>query len=142
MSEIVQQAWQPILPTKPRPIRVIGCGGIVRDAHIPAYKLAGFPVQGCTDVDLAKANSLATTFGLQAYAAIGDLTQLSGAPIYDVAVPASAIPRVLDQIPDESAVLIQKPLGEDLAQAKAIVEQCRRKKLTAAVNFQLRWCSS
>ena len=34
--------WQPVLPTKPRPIRVIGCGGIVRDAHLPAYKLASF----------------------------------------------------------------------------------------------------
>ena len=58
---------------------------------------------------------------------------------YDVAVPASAIPSVLDQIPDGAAVLIQKPLGENLAQAKAIVEQCRRKKLVAAVNFQLRY---
>ena len=131
--------WQPVLPTKPRPIRVIGCGGIVRDAHLPAYKLVSFSVQGCTDVDLAKANSLATTFGLQAYQSIGELTKLSGAPIYDIAVPASAIPSVLDQIPDSSAVLIQKPLGEDLAQAKAIVEQCRRKKFIAAVNFQLRY---
>src|SRR5207248_2441710 len=64
---------------------------------------------------------------------------LPGEPIYDVAVPASAIAHVLNQIPDSSAVLIQKPLGEDLAQAKTIVDQCRRKNLTAAVNFQLRY---
>jgi predicted dehydrogenase len=139
MSESSPSPWQPVLPKKPRPIRVIGCGGIVRDAHIPAYKLAGFPVQGCTDVDMAKANSLATTFGLQPFNSIRDLTKLSGETIYDIAVPASAIPQVLDQIPDGSAVLIQKPLGEDLAQAKAIVEQCRRKRFTAAVNFQLRY---
>lgn len=134
-----RQPWQPALPKNPRPIRVIGCGGIVRDAHIPAYQLVGFPVQGCTDVDLAKANSLATTFGLQAHTSISDLTKLPGEPIYDVAVPASAIPQVLDQIPDGSPVLIQKPLGEDLPQAKAIVDQCQRKKFIAAVNFQLRY---
>src|SRR5207244_3096849 len=65
------------------------------------------------------------------------LTKMASDGVYDIAVPASAIPKVLDQIPDGSAVLIQKPLGEDLPQAKAIVAQCQRKKLIAAVNFQL-----
>jgi predicted dehydrogenase len=131
--------WQPELPTKPRPIRIIGCGGIVRDAHVPAYKIAGFEIQGCSDANPANAKSLADTFGLRAIDSIDALTKLPGDAVYDVAVPASAIPKVLDQIPGAAAVLIQKPLGEDLRQAKAIVEQCRRKKFTAAVNFQLRY---
>lgn len=119
------------------PIAIIGCGGIVRDAHLPAYRLAGFKVAGVTDVDPTRSQSLANDFGLRAVSGIRDL--IAPGTVYDVAVPASAIPGVLEQLPDGVPVLIQKPLGEDLAQAKAIAELCRRKNLVAAVNFQLRY---
>src|SRR5690606_30875557 len=46
---------------------------------------------------------------------------------------------VLQSLPDRAAVLSQKPLGENLAMAKEILECCRRKDLKAAVNFQLRY---
>ena len=36
-------------------------------------------------------------------------------------------------------MLIQKPMGETLDEAHAIVDLCHRKGLIAAVNFQLRW---
>src|SRR5688500_16251767 len=137
MSE--RRPWEPEMPRSPRPIVIVGCGGIVRDAHLPAYQLAGFDVAGVTDVDPGRADAVAETFGLLNVDSISELSKLAKDPIYDVAVPASVIPRVLDEIPEGAAVLIQKPLGEDLAQAKGIVEQCRRKKLAAAVNFQLRY---
>jgi predicted dehydrogenase len=41
-------------------------------------------------------------------------------------------------VPDGAAVLIQKPMGNTLAEAKQILALCRNKGLTAAVNFQLR----
>src|SRR5262245_40279842 len=123
-----RKPWQPELPRSHRPIVIIGCGGIVRDAHLPAYELAGFPVAGVFDTDHAKSKSLAEQFDLRTVDSVAALTKLEQSPIYDIAVPASAIPLVLDQIPNGAAVLIQKPLGENLGQAKAIVEQCRRKK--------------
>lgn len=67
---------------------------------------------------------------------------VSSAPegaVFDLGLPASAIMGVLSALPDKSAVLIQKPLGEDLAQATAIRDLCRRKSLLAAVNLQLRF---
>lgn len=136
-----REPWQPELPRTPAPIAMIGCGGIVRDAHLPAYRLAGFAVAGVTDADASRAQSLASDFGLAAVSSIAELvSQNAGRPVvYDVAVPASAIPSVLEQLPNGAAVLIQKPLGENLAQAKAIVELCHRKRLIAAVNFQLRF---
>src|SRR4051794_22200791 len=106
-----RQPWQPELPTSPRPIVIIGCGGIVRDAHLPAYKMAGFEVAGVTDASPVAAEKVAKDFGLRAVDSIAALTALVKNPIYDVAVPASVIPRVLEQIPDGAAVLIQKPLG-------------------------------
>ena len=46
---------------------------------------------------------------------------------------------VLEELPDGAACLLQKPMGDDLAQAKAILQRCREKNLVAGVNFQLRY---
>ena len=51
-------------PTAPKPIVIIGAGGIVRDAHLPAYAKAGVTVCGVTDPDPAKAAALAAEFGI------------------------------------------------------------------------------
>ncbi|MFT3784889.1 MAG: Gfo/Idh/MocA family oxidoreductase [Tepidisphaeraceae bacterium] len=132
--------WQPELPNTPSPIAIVGAGGIVHDGHLPAYALAKLPVFGITDLDHARATSLATKFNVpRVFDSIDAM--VSAAPkdvVYDVAVPASAVLDVLKKLPDGAPVLIQKPLGEDLSQARAIRELCRAKKLVAAVNFQLR----
>ncbi len=39
-------ATTPRLPERTFPIAIIGTGGIVKDAHLPAYRKAGFPVWG------------------------------------------------------------------------------------------------
>ncbi len=120
---------------------MIGAGGIVRDAHLPAYKLAGFPVAAIFDLDGARAAAVAKDFGIpRVCATVAELVATAPAgAVYDCAVPAPAIPGILAQLPDGAAVLIQKPLGEDFASAQAICELCRRKGLRAAVNFQLRF---
>ena len=46
---------------------------------------------------------------------------------------------ILPQLPPGAAVLIQKPMGETLDEAKAIRDLCRQRGLVAAVNFQLRY---
>lgn len=40
------EAYTVVLPDHPRPIVMIGAGGIVKDAHLPAYRKAGFTVWG------------------------------------------------------------------------------------------------
>lgn len=134
-------AQRPILPRRPRPIVGIGAGAIVRDAHLPAYKVAGFHVACVFDLAVDKAEALARDFGIPRVArSVGEATATAppGA-VYDLAVPASAIPSVLDALPDGSAVLMQKPMGENLVDARAILDTCRRKRLLAALNFQLRF---
>jgi len=130
---------QPV--ANPRPIIIVGAGGIARDAHLPAYRKAALPVAAVVDTDLRKASALATDFGVP-YATnlIEQAQQHAGEEvIYDVAVPAPALLHVLPLLPDGAAVLIQKPMGETLREAHAIVDLCHRRGLTAAVNFQLRW---
>jgi predicted dehydrogenase len=128
-------------PRTSRPIISIGAGGIVRDAHLPAYKKAGFTVVGITDLDRSKAEGLAKQFGIPKVLA-GVEEAAAHAPehaVFDIAVPASAFMQVLPKLPDGAAVLLQKPMGETLPEARAILNICRTKRLTAAVNFQLRF---
>jgi predicted dehydrogenase len=139
-SAAERQPWQPDLPLRPRPIGVIGAGGIVRDGHLPAYRMAGFPVFGITDIDRGRAEATARDFAVpKVFDTAAQLVAAAPADaVFDVAVPAAAVLSVLRDLPDGSAVLIQKPLGEDLPQARAIRDLCRAKRLVAAVNFQLR----
>jgi predicted dehydrogenase len=137
-SEIVQHA---VLPRRARPIVGIGAGAIVHDAHLPAYRLAGFPVATLFDLDIERARGLARDFGVPRVARTLAEAVETAPPdaVFDVALPAKAIPSVVAELPDGAPVLIQKPMGEDLAQASVIAGICRRKRLLAAVNFQLRF---
>jgi predicted dehydrogenase len=130
----------PKMPQRPRPICAIGAGGIMRHAHLPAYDLAEFPVVSVFDVNPESAESLALDFGIKTVSeSVGHMVDQFGTDVvYDLATPASHVSAILRVLPDQASVLIQKPMGEDLAQADEILEVCREKQLRAAVNFQLR----
>jgi predicted dehydrogenase len=129
------------MPRVRRPIVVIGAGGIVRDAHLPAYQKGGFPVAALVDLDVRKAASLADRFQIPLSSCSIEEAIRHSPPesVFDVAVPASGLLSVLHQIPIGAAVLLQKPMGESLEEARAIVALCRQRRLTAAMNFQLRY---
>ncbi|GGF23528.1 Gfo/Idh/MocA family protein [Echinicola rosea] len=122
-------------------IQLIGAGGIVKDAHLPAYKIAGYEVEGIFDLNKEKATALANAFGIPTvFSSLEELVTKAGQDtIFDVAVPGSAVLQVLEKLPKGSVVLIQKPMGEDLKVAKAILDLCRKKQLKAGVNFQMRY---
>jgi len=128
-------------PKTARPIILVGAGGIAHDAHLPAYRKAGFPVVAVVDKDRGRAEALAKEFAIP-FVAETIAEAIAYAPkdaIFDCAVPAPSQTSVLPQLPNGAAVLMQKPMGETLAEATEILKICRNKGLTAAVNFQLRW---
>ncbi len=140
LQQVTHQAVAP-RPKVARPIIMIGSGGIVHDAHLPAYKKAAFPVVALVDASREKAQGLATKFGVP-FATDSIAEAIRYAPpnaIFDIAVPAKVILDILPYLPDGSAALIQKPMGDTLEEAVEILKVCRSKGLTAAVNFQLRW---
>ncbi|HEY8576064.1 MAG TPA: Gfo/Idh/MocA family oxidoreductase [Devosia sp.] len=132
----LRQSWP--APSQPRPIVIIGGGGIVNDAHLPAYRLAGFPVAGVYDLDTEKARMLAAMWDIPAFMTLEEAIATPGA-LFDLALPPAAHLGVLRQLPDGAAVLLQKSMGRDLDEATAILRLCREKHLVAAVNFQLRF---
>lgn len=49
------------------PVAIVGAGGIVDGAHLPAYKKAGVNVVGIFDTDSAKAKEVAGRHGIQKF---------------------------------------------------------------------------
>lgn len=138
----LQQSWP--MPTVPRPITIIGAGGIVRDGHLPAYRKLGLPVAGVYDVNPKTAMALAAEFGVdRVYGSLEEaIAHCATDGVFDLALPPAALLPVVEMLPEEGVVLMQKPLGPDLATARRIVETVDRRHLTAATNFQLRYTPS
>lgn len=133
----LHQSWP--RPAQPRPIVIIGAGDIVRDAHLPAYRQAGFPVAGVFDLRREVAEARAKEFNLpRVFATLAEAVAVPGA-VFDVATPPRAHETVLEQLPVGAAVLLQKPMGDSLVMARRIVAVCQRRQLQAAVNFQFRF---
>ncbi|MEM0964985.1 MAG: Gfo/Idh/MocA family oxidoreductase [Verrucomicrobiota bacterium] len=133
--------YLPQLPQQKRPIYIIGAGGIVKDAHLPAYRKAGFEVLGITNRTRSRAEVIAAEFGIpNVFDTIEELIAAALADaVFDLTLmPAQFVP-TLELLPDKAAVLIQKPMGDSLAEALEILEVCRRKQLVAAINCQLRF---
>ncbi|MCW3093773.1 MAG: oxidoreductase domain protein [Ferruginibacter sp.] len=123
------------------PIIIIGASGIVKDAHLPAYQKAGFNVVAITNRTKEKAEKLAAQFNIpMVYDTVADAVK--NAPsntVYDITIMPDQFIETLHQLPDGSAVLIQKPMGDYFAQSNNILAVCREKKLVAAINCQLRF---
>jgi predicted dehydrogenase len=131
------QAWP--TPSRPRPIVFIGAGGIVRAAHIPAYRRLHYPIAGLFDVNAETARETAQDFAVPAvYESLAEAAAVQNA-VFDVAVPGDQIAAILEQLPEGAPVLMQKPMGRDLAEARRILAICDARRLTAAVNLQLRF---
>ena len=91
-------------PRRQRPIVLIGAGGIVKDAHLPAYGARRFRGRR----DSARSWTEAKPRPWPADSAIPRVFRtlakaLAAAPagaVFDVAVPATALAEVLDALPD------------------------------------------
>jgi predicted dehydrogenase len=136
MTEL-RQAWN--VPSRPRPIVIIGAGGIVRTAHLPAYQRLKLPVAGVFDIKPEASYETARRFAVpKVFATLDEAARFTDA-VFDIAVPGDQILGVLRHLPEGAPVLIQKPMGENLNMARGILAVCRERNLMAAVNFQLRF---
>jgi predicted dehydrogenase len=134
----------PPLPKNPTalPIVSIGAGAIASLGHLPAYKLAGFNVIGIYDIDREKATNVAKQFDIpNVYNTLDEACAVSpdGNVIFDLAIPSIQIVPTLEKMPKNSHAVIQKPMGENLAEAQAIVDMCKQRNIRGSVNFQLRY---
>ena len=135
----------PRLPKNPQQfhIVVIGAGAIVNLGHLPAYRNAGFTVNGIFDIDRSRAEKTAAKWQIprvfQTMAEACGYRHPEKTTIFDLAVPSKEVISILEKLPINSYVLIQKPMGESLSEAQAIVDMCEQRQSHASINFQLRY---
>lgn len=121
-------------------VGVIGAGGIVQGAHLPAYQKAGLPIRAITDINQAKAQALADEFGIpHVYPSAEALLADPEIEVVDIAVPASEQPAlVLAALDAGKHVLAQKPLATTVEAALELAEKAEASGLLVGVNQQLR----
>lgn len=117
-------------------IGIVGCGHIVRAAHIPAYAKHGFEVAGV----YARRAESAAGLDVPTYLSLDELLADPRVDVVDIATPpeprVELIRRALEA---RKHVLAQKPLAPDLESAQAVVEEAERAGLLLAVNQNARW---
>lgn len=122
-------------------IGLIGAGGIVSGAHLPAYAKAGLPVHAITDLDRERAESVAETFGIEmVYDSAEELLGDQSIEVVDIAVPASEQPAILSAaLAAGKHVLAQKPLATSLEIAQQLADAAQSSGLVVGVNQQMRF---
>ena len=123
------------------PIAIIGAGGIVDGAHLPAYEKAGLEVIGITDVDSAKAADVAQRHGIRkVYQSIDELLADPTPVVIDIAVPAAAQPEIFLKVANAGRnILAQKPMATTVADGIRMAEAVSKNGIVAGVNHQLRF---
>jgi len=132
-------------PTMPRSLNhtigIIGAGGIVNYAHLPAYKKAGFKVLAVSDKNLAQAQRTAAQHNIpKVYASVDELLSNPEIQIVDIAVYPDVQGALAEQAANSGKhLLCQKPFSDEYAKAVRTVELAERAKVKLAVNQQMRW---
>ncbi len=125
-------------------IDIICAGAIVRFAHLPAYRKAGFRVVGIHDQSPEAAAAAAAEFDIPTvYRSVDALLEDSRVEIVDIAVPAPFQPEIAHRVISSGrALLCQKPLAETFDEARGIVAAAEAARVKIAVNQQMRWAPS
>jgi predicted dehydrogenase len=139
--------YLPVLPKhKDLPIGCIGSGFIMADCHLVAYRKAGFNPVAIASRTPANAQRVAQRHGLAAYDTYQQMLASGTVEVVDIAVPPdnqlAVIREVVKYKRQIRGVLAQKPLGTSYAEAREIVQLCRRAGITLAVNQNMRYDQS
>jgi len=134
--------YKPHLPPKTDyGIALVGAGGIVNFAHLPAYRKAGFKVLGCYDIRAEAAEQTARAHNMpRVYRSLDELLNDPSVEIVDIAVRPWDQLQVVQQVTAaHKHLLCQKPLSDQYADAVEIVRLANAAGVKLAVNHQLRW---
>jgi len=126
---------------EPHTIGIVGAGGIVKAAHLPAYTAAGFSVSAIYDRDVDRATALAAEFGIpKVCRELAEVLDDSSIEVMDIAVPPENQSEILLRaIGRGKHLLCQKPLARTAVQAEVLVKAAEDAGVKLAVNVSMRW---
>jgi predicted dehydrogenase len=122
-------------------IGIIGCGGIVNYAHLPAYRKAGLNVLACYDQNAEAAEKTAAEHGIPSVArSLDELLENPDIEIVDIAVTPWAQMEIAERaLAAGKHLLCQKPFSDSIEKAERIVALAEEAGVKLAVNQQMRW---
>lgn len=122
-------------------IGVIGCGGVVKLAHLPAYQKYGQRVVGAYDISPEATRGVQEKYGVEnIFGSLDELLSRDDIQVVDIAThPAQRMPLIRRALEAGKHVLSQKPLALEASQAEEIIEQAERRGLILATNQNGRW---
>lgn len=134
--------YLPARQEEPAPgIGIVGCGSIVRVAHLPAYQKYGFRVVGAADISEEALKEVREKFGVPfTTTSVDELLAREDVEVIDLAVHAKDRRRLVEKIADAGKpILSQKPFAMSWDEAKHMVEYCERRGVPLMINQQARW---
>ena len=122
-------------------IGIVGAGGIVKAAHLPAYRAAGFAVSAIYDRESERATALAAEFDIpHVCRTLDEMLHDPSLEVIDIAVPPEAQAQVVyGAVRQGKHLLCQKPLARTAAEAKLLLEAAEAASVKLAVNVSMRW---
>lgn len=141
-SALAQIEYKPRFPTDYRPgIGIVGCGEIVKLAHLPAYNKYGLNVVGVYDIRPEATQGVQEQFGVQQiFSSLEALLAHPDIEVIDIATfPEQRIPLMYKALEAGKHILAQKPLALDVGAAREITEEADQRGLKVAVNQNGRW---
>ncbi len=142
ISEMVEIDFDwPAPKNKDAGIGVVGAGLVVNNAHLPAYRDAGFRVAAIYDAREDAARRTADRFGIpQVCRSADELVERRDVQFVDIAVPPDGQFAIAKKaIMAGKHLLCQKPLSESFDNAVQLVEMAEKAGTQLAVNQQMRW---
>lgn len=116
------------------------------DCHLVAYRAAGFHPVAIAARDPVRVAAVADRHGLIGYTDYLRMLEDKRIEVVDIAVPPDVQLEVMRDVVQHAdhvrGVLAQKPLGTSYAEAREIVELCRRAGIVLAVNQNMRYDQS
>ena len=135
--------YRPSFPSGYRPgIGIIGCGEIVKLAHLPAYTEYDVDVVGVYDSSPEATDGIQSRFPVvgQVFESVDDLLADPRIDVVDIATHPDVRRDLIERaIGAGKHVLSQKPFAVDLAAARDLVERAEERGVCIAVNQNGRW---
>ena len=135
--------YRPCFPDAYRPgVGIVGCGGIVKLAHLTAYTTYGVDVVGVYDPAASATDGIRDRYPIvgRVFETLDELLDDPRIEIVDVAThPTERLELMRRALAAGKHVLSQKPFALDAGAARELVEEADRRGLRLAVNQNGRW---
>ena len=135
--------YRPTFPPGYSPgVGIVGCGGIAKTWHLPAYGKYGVDVVGVYDLAPGATTGVQEQFPFvqRVFSSLDELLADPRIAVVDIATgPDVRVDLIRRAVEAGKHVLAQKPLAFDLRAAREIVEEAERRGIRVAVNQNGRW---